>query len=304
MLNSLQTGLARMWANKRMVLVFYLASFFFGLLMLMPMRSIMNSFIGNSFLGAELGGRLDMDFLFEFIKNKSEAAQAFGGLMLIVPAAYWLFSLFLSGGAFAVFAGEKYTPTFFWGMSAKYFGRFFRLSLWSLPVLGIMLLLQFLETGVQRLFFGSDPYQYITYWGGWIKFALVQIGILLYSMVLDYARIHAVLTDERKMRRSLWRGLMFAFGHFGKTFGLALSFFVIGAIVLAIYNPLANSLTAANTLVVLVLFLLQQVYMFFRMMLRLGLFASELQLYRGLEQPADDEEISEVEDLGIEGAPA
>ncbi|MDZ7343998.1 MAG: hypothetical protein ONA90_05740, partial [candidate division KSB1 bacterium] len=240
-------------------------------------------FIGNSLMGAKLGGPLDMDFLFEFFKHKGEAIGAFNGLILVVPAAYWLFTLFLSGGALAVFAsGGKYTPVLFWGSAAKYFGRFIRLALWCVPAFAMLFSIQFVETGIQRLIFGSDPYQNIIYWGGWIKLGLRSLGILLFGLILDYARIHAVLTEERRMRFSVWQSIRFAFGNFLQTFGLALLLLMIGAVALLIYNPIADSLSAPNAVIVFMLFLLQQAYMIFRTTLRLTLYSSQLHLYRQL----------------------
>jgi hypothetical protein len=305
-LNSLKSGFVQVRANKRMVAVFYLANLFFGLLLMLPLRAIVKDFIGNSQMGAKLGGPLDMDFLFELFKHSGEVIPAFMGLLLIVPAANWLFTLFLSGGAFATFAGgEKYNAAFFWGNAAKHFGRFVRLSLWSLPVFAILFCLPYLETGVQRLIFGSDPYQNITYWGGWIKIGLRQIGFLLFAMILDYARIHAVLNDERRMRTSLLQGLKFVFGNFLYTFGLALLLLIVGAVALVIYNPIANSLAAPNTLIVFMLFVWQQVYMIFRTILRLTTYASELHLYRQRAAEPAPAAITSTGELPMEGlAPA
>jgi hypothetical protein len=305
-LHSLKSGFAQVRTNKRMVAVFYLANLLFGLLLMLPLRAIVKDFIGNSQMGAKLGGPLDMDFLFEVFKHSGEVVPAFMGLILIVPASNWLFTLFLSGGAFATFAGgEKYNAAFFWGNSAKYFGRFVRLTLWGLPVFAVLFCLQYLETGVQRLIFGSDPYQNLTYWGGWIKVGLRQIGFLLSFMILDYARIHAVLTDERRMRTSLLQGMKFVLGNFLYTFGLALLLLIVGAVALVIYNPIANSLAAPNALIVIMLFVWQQVYMIFRTTLRLTTYASQLDLYRQRAEAPAPAAITSAGEQPMEGlAPA
>ncbi len=301
-LQSLQAGWQMVRANKRMLAVFYLANLFFGLLLMWPLRAMLKGFIGDSMMGEKLGGALDMDFLFEFIKHNEQAGSVFFGLVLIVPAAAWLFTLFLSGGALAIFAkGEKYEPELFWGGAAKYFGRFCRLVLWSLPVLALLFCLQYLESGAQRLFFGKDPYENITYWGGWIKTGLRTFGFLLFGMILDYARIHAVLTDENKMRLSLRAGLRLISRNFLSTFGLALLLLVIGGLALAIYNSLANGLAAPSGLVILLLFLLQQFYMLFRATLRLMLYASQLHLYRALVSAPVPAEITPVEMSDMNG---
>jgi len=108
------------------------------------------------------------------------------------------------------------------------------------------------------------------------------MSFLLFGMILDYARIHAVLADERRMLVALREGIRFTFKNFLSTFGLALLLFIIGLIVLVIYNPLVNSLGAPTVLIVTLLFLLQQFYMILRMMLRLTSYASQLDLYRQL----------------------
>ena len=284
-LKSIKSGFAQMWANKRMVLVYYLANLFFGLILMLPLRSVLNKFVGHSLMGAKLGGYLNADFLVEFFKYNSSTINSIKGLFLIVPISYWLFSLFLSGGAFSIFAsGEKYSPSLFWGNAAKYFGRFVRLVLWCVPVIAVLFCLQFIWSAIERIFFGSDPYQYITYWGGWINVVLRYISIILIALVLDYARIHAVLTDERKMRISLLQGIIFSFKNLIQTFGLALLLFITGAVVLVIYNPIADLLHAPQAVIIILLFLLQQLYIFFRMMLRLTKFSSQIQLYNALSK--------------------
>lgn len=304
-LSSIKHGFSQAWANKRMIFVFYLTSLVFGVIVMWPMRAMLQGFIGNSLMGAELAGRMNMDFLFEFFKNVSSAPNVFAALAFTVPALFWLFVLFLSGGALAVFArAEKYEPVYFWGNAAKYFGRFVRLTLWSLPVLAILFCLQFLETGLQRLFFGSDPYQNISYWGSWIAFVLRYLGIFLFFIVLDYARIYTVLNDERKMRVALWRGLKFAFGNIGRTFGLAILLALSGVVALAIYNPIANVLSAPNGFVIFLLLLVQQAYMFFRMILKLTAYSGQMHLYQGIAARKEEPAPVLDENINLAGAAA
>lgn len=293
-----------MWLNKRMLVVFYISNLFFGLILMLPFRGVVSDYISNSKMGEILAGRLDMDFMLEFIQNNDSIVDLFGSLVPLIPFIFWVFLIFLSGGAFAVFAsGEKYTPAAFWGGCAQFFGRFFRLVLWSLPFGLIFFCLQFLVSLIE-LFFGSDPYQNITYWLGWATVGMRYISIILFGILLDYARIHAVSTGERKMRISVWYALKFMFKNIAKTFSLALILFVIGAIILVIYNLTANSLSAPNAFVILLLFLFQQLYMMFRMSMRLTLYSSQTNLYQDLaEEKIIETETSEGE-IGVEGAPA
>jgi len=303
--SSIKTGFARMLTNKRMVGTYFVANFIFGVILMLPFRAVIKNFAGNSLMGTSLAGHLNMDFVFDLLAHKRDLFSVMGTMILVVPLVYWFVNIFLSGGAFVVFASEgKYDKQQFWGGASAYFGRFLRLGVYSLLFFALFFAVQFLETLVMKIFFHSDAPQNISYWGGWIKFALRTLGILLYGVVFDYARIMIVLKDEREIFKTLWRGVKFTFRNFGRVFSLAFILFIIGAVVLVIYNPIANVLAVPNALVVFALFLLQQGYMLFRMGLRLTLFASEVTLLGKLEAKGMEEVQTSEGDFGLAGAPA
>src|SRR5437016_849956 len=128
----------------------------------------------------------------------------------------------------SVVGAGTYSPTTFWGNSAKNFGKYVRLMLWSLPVLALFYCIQFVVPLTVRVIWGNDPYQYVTWWGSWIRTGLGYIGLLLYLIVFDYARIYIVLTDEKRMPKALWASLIFAYENFFTTFGISFTLFLTG----------------------------------------------------------------------------
>lgn len=299
---SLKTGLEQLHANWRMVLVYYLSSLVFGLILTLPMWTSLRQFVGASEMGALLAGRLDWDFVIEFLHNNPSLLPTLQRLLALMFLLHTLWSLFLSGGAFAVFAaGRKYEPAAFWSGAAKYFGRFLRLAAWSLLPAFALLLLLFLPGLLKRVIFGSDPYENVGYWMGWVTVGWSYVCLLFFKLVFDYARIHVVMAEDRQMRFALAEGLRFALRNFARAFALSLLFFCAGLLVLAIYNPLADSLAAPSALVIFLLFVLQQAYLFWRKALGLALDASQVQLYRELQR-ATHEEPQPANELGWEGA--
>lgn len=279
----LKFGFRKMWLNKPMVFIFYLANLFFGLLLMFPFRSSVSSFIGDSLMGRKLGGSIDMDFLFELLKYNQGSIPSIMSVAAVALFAYWLVNLFLSGGVLAIFAGEdKYTAPDFWSSAANYFGRFFRLALGSIIVLAALMLMPLAVNGIERLFFGNDPYEWISYWGRWLRVTLGFLGILVFFMIFDYARIYTVLTNEKKIRTALLEGIRFVLGNFRRSFTLIVALFLIGTIALLGYNQAADMLSSPNAMVVLFLLALQQLFIFFRMMLRLALYAGEMNLFMNL----------------------
>jgi len=279
----IRSGVAELWANKRMVLPFYLANLFFGLLVMIPFAYALDDFVGMSMMREKLGVGMDYDFLIEFLFYGGNALTSVKGMVTLVPFAYWLAAIFLSGGALAVFAGgARYTPSLFWSGAAAYFGRFVRLALMILPIMIALFCLRYLASLFQWIFFGSDPYEYVTYWGAWIKMGLGYVGLILGGLIFDYARIHMVLTETRKTRLSLWRGIRFAAGHPVKTLALALLIFASGWLILLVYYGVSGLLAIPSWVVLIVLVAVQQVYVVWRMALRLTAYSSQMVLYRRL----------------------
>jgi len=278
---SLKMGWRRAWAAKRMLAIYYLASLISGLVLAVPLRSLLSEKISQTLLGDALGGRFDMDFFADFITNFPDFGDTWFGLAMIVPLFYLLSNIFFSGGALSVFASEeKYSATLFWSGAARYFGRFLRLWLMALPVFGIFFLIIFLEKGATRLLFGDDPYQSVTYWTGWVKTGLMALALILSHMYFDYARIHAVMHDDAKMRHAWLAGLKFVFGNLSKTLGLVLLMSAISVAGLVLYNLVADRLFAPSAVVVLLLVLWQQAYMIFRMHMKLTAFAAQTAFYQ------------------------
>ena len=278
---SLHNALGLVLKRKRMIFVYYVINLAFGLMIMHPIHGALTDAAGHSLVGQHLAVKMDMDFLLEFIVKNSIAGSPMLLLVMTAGIIYLAANLFLSGGAYGVLAtGDVYSARLFWENAGRYFGRFLRLFFWSLPLLGIFLCIQFIETGLVRVIWGSDPYQYITYWGAWVKTGLAYAGLLMYLMVLDYGRIIIVLTDERKTRNALWHALKFTFRKFFAAFGLSSVVFLAGIVALVIYNPVADALSAPSALIVFLLLMFQQFFVFVRMGLRLTLYAGQMELYK------------------------
>lgn len=280
-LGSLRSGINRTWTGKRMLVPFYLVNLVSGLLIMIPFAYALNDFAGTSMMRQKLGESMDYDFLFEFLYYADSGLSAVQGMIMTVPFLYWLIALFLSGGALTIFAKhEHYASPAFWGGAASYFGRILRLALLALPVLVALFCLRYLVNLFQLIFFGSDPYEYIVYWGAWIKMALGFIGLILFGLIFDYARIHLVLTDNRKTRKSLWQGARFAVKNLKYTLGLAFIIFLGGWSAIIVYYFGSNLFSAPGWLIVIVLFIWQQLYIVSKMAIRLTAYSSQMELFR------------------------
>ncbi len=281
-IDCLKSGFYKAWRQKRMILLFYVFNLFFAYLLFAPVFYRLKAYIGDSTMSEILGGKMDMGFLFEFLHYKGDGLFAH---VLVPVVVYFFISLFLSGGALMVFASHNKGTLqhAFWGGGARYFARFIRLFFWSLIILIALLFVPWgLFTVIQKAIWGGDPSQVIIVWGFFIKLFVTIILLLVYAMIVDYARIRTVLNDEKKMRIMIFQSLCFVFANFVKTFSLTVLFFFIALIWLVVYNLIADLLVAPDALVIALLIVAQQIYIIGRVYLKLGRYAAEMDLYDSL----------------------
>jgi hypothetical protein len=208
------------------------------------------------------------------------------GPLTILAFLYLLVSTFLAGGFIGSFA-KSYRVTFqeFLMEGAKYFGKFFRISL-----LFLLVSLALFEWGFD---WWTASIPEITYNdpSEWTPFVHYMIRNLVILMVLgfliigfDYAKIRTVVDDRFSALFASWAGFRFVLKQFGATAGLFLLLVFIGLVFMVLYALLQGTVSVSGYWSTLLLFVLQQLYIASRLGLRALAYASQTQLYQSRMQ--------------------
>ena len=229
--------------------------------------------IGLSFVPAILG-------FAAVLKNLSTVADAtpLPTIIAIAVAMHMLVSVFLVGGALDRLARDRaINSAAFFSACGVYFLRFLRLAIiagaayWVLFVPYHQFL--FAETyptltenvTVERTAFGYRLGLY----------ALFLAPLLLVNLVVDYAKVRAVVEDRRSMLGALAAGWRFVRRNPGATLGLYALNALLFLAVLALYFLIAPS--ADNPAA----FAIGQLYIVLRVIVRLQFMASQVALFQG-----------------------
>lgn len=297
-LKSIRQGFRLVWKNKVIILIYYLTTIFFALFVTLFFSKTLSAFLGKSLESNRFFESFDVDIVFEFLKNNSDSISLVFLLFILLFILNRLFLLFLSGGAFAVFASERrFAGKEFWGYAAKFSGRFLRLMLWALPFFFLFLLIPQFYNYIERLIFGKDPYQNIAFLGGWIKVGLRYLMLFIFGLLLDYSRIYTVVVEEKKMRLSIASGLNFIYNNFISVFLIALFLALSGIVGFLIYIAVLHFIPASNFVIGILVFLIQQIYFLFRASLKLTLFASQMNYFKARTNELNPVLIAENKDL-------
>ncbi len=57
-----KNGFTQVWKNKRLIVVFYLANLFFGLVLMLPFRAVLGNFSGNGPVGGQFSAGSGCDW--------------------------------------------------------------------------------------------------------------------------------------------------------------------------------------------------------------------------------------------------
>ena len=286
---SLKAGFAHLLAAWRIWIVYYVANLIAGMLVVLPIRATLKNFLDDSQMGEVLGGPFSWQFFAEFITHNRMLSSLLPSVVLTGIVLYIMINLFLSAGTIHVISTNRLNDMYaFWGGCGRYFGRFLRAGFIFIPVMLLLVGFPQLTLMALKSVFLEDAYQYYGYWLNWLAIAVRYFMFVLAVVMLDYVRILIVQNNSQTVLRSWRRAVRFTLVRFRRTLTLAFSYVLIGLLGLILYRNITEWLGESGWLSIVMMVLFQQLFMIFRMGVRVSQFGSEIYLYDllGGEKPA------------------
>ena len=223
--------------------------------------------IGNFFFDLIFKWRLGLEYL---------------GILTVLAFVYVLVSTFLSAGFIGTYA-KSYRLSFqeFLMEGAKYFGKFFRLSLLSLIVYVLLFEIVFdWWSGNIRIWTAEERSEMVPFVQYMIKNGVVLLVLGFVTLCFDYAKIRMVVDDRISALFAFWAGVKFVFKHFFSTSGLYILLSLIGVVFIVLYALIEGAINQTGYWTILTVFVIQQIYMLARLCLKATFYASQTQLYQ------------------------
>lgn len=308
---SIAFGLGRVAGSPKLVLGLWLVSVLAALPAAMVMGEILEESIGPSLFHQTLANGFDGDWYAEFDLENDGIAETFGPQILGIGAVYenleawWSGRLFedfplglvslgiayallwtlILGGILNSLAGREEqigrSSQRFLAAGARTFSRFLQLAL-AAGVLYYLIyrlgrgLYSWIESSTEGVTVEKEIFFKVL-----VAAAFVVTLLHLVRMIFDYAKI-AVFVEDLSAPRALWRGLTLVAARPFSTFGIYGGLGLLSLMVMVLYAALAPGAGQSSVLLVVLAFILSQVYLIARLAIRLGLLAAQLNFYRSL----------------------
>ncbi len=301
-------GLGLVGRSPSLVFWVYLACVVIALPLTAAMRSILNDSFGSSLVQEQMRRGFDISWYGEFSSGATGLASTFGpGVVGILPvlgnleklldgnlfaidrtvlSAGILFLLawaFLSGGILSRFCDpdRHRTRRAFFAACAEYFFRFVRLLMISLLV--YWGLFRWISTPLHDWVGRATrdvtvEMTAMMYTAG--VYALVGLLLVISSLILDYAKIAMVAEERCSAILAFFRGLRFFVFHPVQTLTLYFLILLAAGILMAVYALVAPGPGQESDTTLIATFLVSQLYLVGRIMIKLWFLASQTLLFQ------------------------
>ena len=223
-----------------------------------------------------------------------------GGVVLGPPfliasgAAYALLWLLMLGGMLDRFADRGTRPGIrrFFSAGGRYFFRLARLAVFSAGLYVAVYLLsrsmfRWMERATHEVTVEGTVFFYSL-----LIWALTAVLITLIHACFGFAKVATVVEGRRSMLFAAVRGIVFVVTHLAKTLGLYYGFLLVSGLLLVAYAMIAPGIGQNTYETVVRAFAVGQVFLLFRLFVRLSLLGGQTALYQahGLtsQTPADE----------------
>lgn len=288
-LSSYGNGIKRAFFEPKMVVVLWLVNFVSASVIYFMFSGYLSDVIGKKLVAANFLKGFDFETFFELIIHEGEALHWILYAAFILAFLYYWVSIFLHGGILSVLksrgiTGEmenrnnRFAPDFFQG-AGKYFGRFFRLTIYSLLLWLVLGIVYYLVDLLLKSFTAGGTNESAILFR-WLSRPIIFLFLyFLVRMIGDYARIRIVAEDSRAVFGSLIQAIRFVFGNFFKTLILYYLVLITGLAIFGIYWVVQKMVPTQTLLPILIAFLIGQIFILSRGWLKIALQAAQLHFY-------------------------
>lgn len=312
--SALQKGFQLIFRNALAIVVFYLVNIILVAMLAIPLFSEMYRNLGDKSASSSMLAGFDTEWADSFAQSGSELARSlrvsvsgpgmfldnleffihgairsYGWLILGLGLLYITLNALMLGGLIGIFGEEKrkFSIGRFFHLAGSYFNRFF--SITATAALVYLLFYKLAILPLIRVFealgntFLSERAAVLTSWIG----ALLAFFILtLLNIIFDYGRIAVIKENKQSAWEAIWIGLKFIFRHFGQVLGIYYVLVAITVLLTLVFAGLFSSISQTGLLLIILAFLLQQVFIVVKIWLRLNFYGCQYEFYRGISEMA------------------
>lgn len=256
----------------RIALIIYAIQFLLALTIGLQVYQEVEASIGNSLELNKLLSGYSETVVKDFLNVHGASLSPLVGQLRYEILVYALFVIFLNAGTLGCVVHQEYSWKSFWKRGAEYFSRFFWNALF-------FIIITFIWAGIiwlPFLMFFPKSAEYVSseITSMYLMFVLAFIFLMGLFFYFNWSVISRLKIIQENMRpwQAIRKGFTLARKKYFSLTGLFLLFFVFELILIGIYWAVEGASGMITPALILVFFVIQQVFIFLRIMIRVMMY--------------------------------
>ncbi len=280
-LKSYGDGVREAASLPKMVLLLWFFHFLFGFIIFYLLYNRLMEAMSRSAISEGMLSKMNYHFVFEFLTYHGQALGTIRSAAVVLVFVYVLVSIFLFGGILHTLVENRkdsFLRHFFQGCG-KFFGRFFRLFIYSLILWFLFVVFMVILYQLGGALTRSGANEQLAYYLFLAGAAVALFFIFFINMIQDYARIKIVTEDSRYVFRSLFQSIGFVFRRLGGTLVLYYLLVLTGVVIALVYWGLRSVIPFSSGAAILVTFVVYQLFIASHAWLKVAFQTGQLSYY-------------------------
>jgi len=269
--------------NSKFVILLWAVNAVFAFTVSVPIFNFIYSSIGRSLISDNLSIQFDYFWFMQFRHLYDLHLDQMPLTIYYVVIIYTLIQTFLLGGIIAVFHQPKknHFVDFFYG-GVKYFYRFVKVVLISVLFYAVAFKINDYSGDLITWYFRDSENVMAAFILRSLRYILLIFLIGVITMISDYSKVALAVGDKTKVYREVYTAIIFIKNNFNKVFAVFLIVACLGALGAIVYNVIVYFIPRTPYYVLIISFILQQMLIIFRLLIRMLFYATEVSLFKDL----------------------
>ncbi len=259
----------------RMIFILYTINFVVAILLAISFFNSLHLSVGHSLERETILKQFDFSF---FVDISNQSLDVFINIFCQIQwfvLIYWLLSVFVTGGVFQTIVDAKFNITTFLIASLRNFIKFFGINILSL-VFHILIIaiiypaFYYISVALSSYFTSENSYYIMAATAMFIHLFF----FLIILMINDYAKFFVFTNRSNNIFKGVIYAIRFIFYNFLKTYSLLLFLILPSGILIGSYFLLAGDLYMTTILNIILMFLIQQIFIFLKIGFKVWRFSS------------------------------